>query len=101
MKFLKSLAVVSTVVFFAACSASLPTSASNIESNSGKKVTASVSSMNFLGFTPISIETSSTAIDELAKQCDSGAVTGVSSLAKNTWLFVVVKEEFQVSGYCK
>lgn len=101
MKFLKSMAVVSTVLFFAACSATLPSSAGEIEKNSGKKVYATVSSLNFLAFTPITIEKSSEAIDELAKQCDSGEVTGISSLVKQTYFIVVVKEEFSVSGYCK
>lgn len=101
MKFLKSMAVVSTVLFFAACSATLPSSAGEIEKHSGKKVFATVSTMNFLGFSPITIEKSSEAIDELAQQCDSGEVTGVSSLVKQTWLVVIMKEEFSVAGYCK
>jgi hypothetical protein len=48
----------------------------------------------------LALATTEDAIAELQQKCKGGKVTGVTSLVRRTFLFIVVKEEFEVSGYC-
>jgi hypothetical protein len=100
MKIFK-LAMMAAAVALVGCSGTLPVQSGGvIEKNSGTKVTASVSQMNFLGFTPMGLATADGAISQLQHKCNGGKVTGVTSLVRRTFLFIVVNEEFEASGYC-
>jgi hypothetical protein len=95
------LALAAAAVALVGCSGTLPVQSGGvIEKNSGTKVTATVSQINFLGFSPMDLNTAGNAIAELQHKCNGGKVTGVTSLVRRTFLFIVVKEEFEASGYC-
>ncbi len=97
----KVLAFLAVSLALVGCSGTLPVQAGGvIERNSGTKVTTSVSSMNILGFTPMSMETAEQAISDLQAKCQGGKVTGVTSLVRQTTFIIVTSETFEVSGYC-
>ncbi|HSQ42820.1 MAG TPA: lipoprotein [Fibrobacteraceae bacterium] len=88
-------------LLLAGCGGTMPVQAGGvIAKNSGTKVTSAVTSMNILGFTPMKLETAEQAISDLQKKCDGGNVTGVTAMVRQTYLFVLVKERLEVSGYC-
>lgn len=85
----------------AGCSATLPVQSGGlIQKNTGKKVTAKVSSVNVLGFNPISLETTSGLLDSLQTQCGNSKVTGITAVNRNTFLFLANIEAVEASGYC-
>lgn len=48
----------------------------------------------------MNLETAEGAVAELQSKCNGGNVTGVTSLVKRTFMFIIVKETLEVSGYC-
>jgi hypothetical protein len=99
MKKLKLLVAAASIAMFVGCTATNSVSLSS-KTTAGKKVTAEVSSLNFLGLTPISLEKSSEVIDLLNQQCGGAGVSGISTKLSSTWLFIPVKESIQATGYC-
>lgn len=94
-------AAAAAFAFLVGCSGTMPVQAGGeISKNSGTKVYASVSTANFLGFNPMNLEKAEGAIAELQSKCNGGNVTGVTSLVKRTFMFIIVKETLEVSGYC-
>jgi len=101
MKKIRFILAAAAFLALVGCSGTLPVQAGGeITKNTGNKVYASVSSMNFLGFNPMSLATAEGAISELQSKCNGGTVTGVTSLVKQTYLIIIVKETLEVSGYC-
>ncbi len=99
MKKLKLLIVAASIAMFMGCTATHAVSLSS-KSTSGKKVSAEVSSLNFFGLTPISLEKSSEVLDLLNQQCDGAGVSGISTKTSSTWLLIPVKENVEATGYC-
>jgi len=99
MKNLKLLIVATVALVMIGCSATQGVSVSST-AKTGKKVTAEASALNFLGFTPLSVEKSEAAVAELQSQCGGAGVTGITSHYTTTWLFIPIKEQIQVTGYC-
>ena len=98
---LLKVALAAAAISMVGCSGTLPVQAGGvIEKNNGTKVTADVSQINFLGFSPMDLNTAGSAISDLQKKCNGGKVTGVTTLVRRTFFFIVVKEEMEVSGYC-
>ncbi len=100
---MKKALVLSVLAAFAlsGCASTLPIQSGGvIEKNSGKRVTATASSFNFFNLTPMGIAVSEQATASLQQQCAGGNVTGVTALAKQTWLFVGIRETIEVAGYC-
>lgn len=101
MNLKKILLIGAISILFAGCSATLPVqSGGGIAKNNGKKVTSNASTINFLGFNPMSLSTADKVITDLQSQCNGGEVTGVTTLASRKFLFIIVKESIEVSGYC-
>ncbi len=101
MKTIRNLVAFVAFIALMGCSGTMPVQAGGeISKHNGTKVTASVSSANFLGFTPMSLETAEGAIAELQSKCNGGRVTGVTTMVKRTFLFIIVNEALEVSGYC-
>ncbi|MGL1936570.1 MAG: hypothetical protein OCD01_16185 [Fibrobacterales bacterium] len=99
MKKIKLLVVAASIAMFMGCTATHSVSLS-AKTTAGKKVTAEVSSLNFLGLTPISMEKSSEVIDLLDQQCGGTGVSGISTKYSSTWLFLPIKETIQATAYC-
>lgn len=98
--FLK-IALAFATVALVGCSGTLPVQAGGvIEKNGGNKVNASASQMNFLGFSPMELGTAEGVIADLQKKCNGGKVTGVTTVVRRTFLFIIVKEDLEASGYC-
>lgn len=100
---MKKALVLSVLAAFAlsGCASTLPIQSGGIiEKNSGKRVTAKAASFNFFNLTPMGISVSEQATASLQQQCGGGNVTGVTALAKQTWLFVGIRETIEVAGYC-
>jgi uncharacterized protein YcfL len=100
---MKKLALVSLVAAFAlvGCSATRPVQTGGlIQKNTGKKVTASVSHANIMGFTPISLTKTDEVLSKLQTQCGGSKVTNVTTLQKSRWVIFAVLHELQASGYC-
>ncbi len=96
-----NLALAAVAVALIGCSGTLPVQSGGvIEKNTGTKVSATVSQINFLGFSPMGLTVAEGALAELQSKCNGGKVTGVTSLVRRTFLFIVVKEDLEVSGYC-
>ena len=101
MKSILKIALATIVLALVGCSGTLPVQAGGvIEKNTGKKVNATVSQINFLGFSPMNLVKAEGAIAELQKECNGGKVTGVTTLVRRTFIFIIVNEELEVSGYC-
>lgn len=100
---MKKLALASLVAAFAlvGCSSTLPVqTGGSIQKNVGKKVTASVSHTNVLGFSPITLATTDEVLASLQTQCGGSKVTGVTTMLKSRWVVVAMLNELQASGYC-
>lgn len=98
--FLK-VALAFATVALVGCSGTLPVQAGGvIEKNTGTRVEAVASQFNFLGFSPMALGTAEGVIAELQKKCNGGKVTGVTTLVRRTFLFIIIKEELEASGYC-
>jgi hypothetical protein len=101
MKKILFAAAVLSLALLSGCTSTRPlVMGGEIGKSDGKLVTASVTSFNFLGFTPISQETSEQALTSLQGKCPSGHVTGITTLFKVSGAFFGNNEEVQVSGYC-
>lgn len=98
----KSLALATlAAITLAGCATTLPIQSGGIiEKNSGKRVAASESVYNFLGFNPLTLEASEKAITSLQQQCGGGNVTGVTAVARHSFAFFGQMEAIDVSGYC-
>lgn len=90
-----------TAIALAGCSSTLPIQSGGIiEKHAGKKVSSTQSVYNFLGFNPLSLESSEKAIAELQSQCGGSDVTGVTALYRRSFAFFGSKDAIQVTGYC-
>lgn len=96
-------AILSLVVAlaFVGCSATLPVQTGGLlVKNSGKKVTASVSHTDVLGFSPIPVEKLDLLLTKLQGECGGSKVTGVTTIQKTRFLVFALAHQFEASGYC-
>lgn len=83
------------------CSATLPVQTGGLMTkNSGKKVTAEVSTTNILGFAPLTLAKTETVLAKLQSDCGGGKVVGVTALVRSTYIVLGTIDKVQASGYC-
>ncbi len=92
---------IAAMIALAGCSATLPVQTGGlIQKNSGKRVEASVSSVNVLGFTPITLAKSEGILTKLQADCGGSKVTGVTTNFKRRMVALIIIESLEASGYC-
>jgi len=83
------------------CSATLPTQIGGLtQKNTGKKVTAEVSSTNILGFAPLTLAKTETVLAKLQAECNGGKVVGVTAIDRSTYIVIGSIDKVEASGYC-
>lgn len=63
-------------------------------------VSARSSKLNFLGFTPTSMERLTALRDSLSEQCGGRGVTGVVARTSTVYVLIGSVEKTEVMGYC-